>query len=255
VTLRRDPIPSPNYSTRGSTQVTHIVLHTAEGALTYESLGNYFANPDAEVSSHTGIDDTPGVIGEYVHRDGKAWTASNANPWSVQAELCGFAEWDIDEWMRHPVMLENAAYWVAEEAAAYGIPIDDIAATATNPSERGVCQHFDLGSAGGGHWDCGLSFPIDHVLDIARTGTPAPQPEPEPEDDDVANWTICAAYNDATQWVTDMVSVKRRIANEDDWNSTVWCLVASGAKVYYQDVGNPIQVPSVTLDAIPEVQP
>ena len=179
MTLHRDFIWSPNQSGRGGARVTHVVLHTAEGALSYQSLGNYFASPSADVSSHTGIDDTFNVVGEYVERGAKAWTASDANPWSVQAELCAFAAWSTEEWMDHPTMLENAAKWVAEEAAAFGLPLANIAANAQDPNARGVCQHNDLGAMGGGHWDCGPGFPIAHVLAMA-TGTHQPQPEPPP---------------------------------------------------------------------------
>lgn len=256
MSLLRDPIPSPNYSARGGARVTTIVIHTAQGALTYQSLGNFFASSSAGVSSHAGIDDTPGTIGVYVHRGDKAWTASNANPWSVQAELCAFAEWSTDEWFRHPVMLENCAAWIAEEAAAFGIPLVLLdPAGAQDPGVPGVCQHNDLGAMGGGHWDCGPGFPIDYVLDLARAGgvAPAPEPEPEPEDDDVANLTICAAHDSGIQYITDMSTFKRALASEDDWNTTVWCLVASGAHVYFQDVNNPIRVPPETLAAIPDV--
>jgi len=116
-------IPSPNYSSRGGATVTTIVLHTAEGATTYQSLGAFFANPASGVSSHVGIDDTPGTVGEYVPRTGKAWTAANANPWAVQAELCAFADWDTATWNTHPNMLANTAAWIAEEAAYFDIPI------------------------------------------------------------------------------------------------------------------------------------
>jgi hypothetical protein len=152
-----------------------IVLHTAEGARTYQSLGSFFANPSSGVSSHTGIDDTPGVIGEYV-RDHKAWTQGNANPYSVATELCAFAEWSPDEWARHPDMLANCAQWVAEEAAKYDIPIVRLSADqAQDGYSKGVCQHVDLGAAGGGHWDCGPGFPMDQVIAMAR-GDWAPTP-------------------------------------------------------------------------------
>jgi hypothetical protein len=183
MTLRRVSIPSPNYSSRGGAQVTTIVLHTAEGATTYQSLGSFFANPSSQVSSHTGIDDTPNTVGEYVPRSGKAWTAGNANPWSIQTELCAFAKWDSAEWQRHPNMLANCAAWIAEEAAYFGIPLVNLSASqAQNPAVKGVCQHNDLGSMGGGHWDCGPAFPIDQVLAMAAGGAaPTPEPEPEPE--------------------------------------------------------------------------
>ena len=128
MTLNRVAIPSPNYSSRGGTGVRLVVLHTAQGALSFTSLGSFFANPSSGVSSHAGIDDTPGTIGVYVKRGDKAWTQANANPYSVSAELCAFAEWDVAEWHRHPQMLVNCAAWIAEESAAFGIPIRALSA-------------------------------------------------------------------------------------------------------------------------------
>ena len=253
MTLWRDVIASPNYSSRGGARVTTIVVHTAQGALSYESLGNYFQSPGSGVSSHVGIDDTPGVVGEYVDRDWKAWTASNANPWSVQAELCAFAEWDGAEWDRHPVMLDNCARWIAEEAAAFGIPLVALdPAGAQDPNVAGVCQHADLGAMGGGHWDCGPAFPLARVLDIARGGT---EPEPEPEDDEMG-LTICRADTGDPQYITDLATFKTPIANPDAWASIVWCTIASGGKLYYNpDVNNPVIVPHEALDVIPTTRP
>jgi hypothetical protein len=195
VTLRRDAIPSPNYSVRNS-GVRLIVLHTAEGARTYQSLGNYFANPVAGVSSHAGIDDTPGVIGVYVKRADKAWTQANANPYSVSAELCAFANWDSAEWHRHPVMLENCAHWIQEEAAAFGIPIRKLTAPQAQSGQAGVCQHVDLGAAGGSHWDCGPSFPIDEV--IAMAGGILTEPMPTKKGKEM----ICATSTGNGYWTT-----------------------------------------------------
>lgn len=167
--LKRLPIPSPNYSSRGGAAVRLIVLHTAEGARSIEELGAYFASSASGVSSHVGIDDTPGTIAEYVKRSGKAWTQGDANPVAVSAELCAFAEWDRAEWERHPAMLENAARWIAEEAAYFSLPLVELSPAEAQASDRfGVCQHADLGSWGGGHWDCGGAFPITTVLEMAR---------------------------------------------------------------------------------------
>jgi hypothetical protein len=197
--LRRVAIPSPNYSSRGGAAVTTIVLHTAEGARTYQDLGAFFANPASGVSSHTGIDDTPNTVGEYVPRTGSSWTASAANKWSVQTELCAFAAWDIAEWNRHAPMLENCAAWIAEEAAALGIPILRLGpADAQDPGTAGVCQHNDLGAMGGGHWDCGPGFPMDRVLERANQlagGRPA-VPSPITGED-----MICTDPNTGGVWV------------------------------------------------------
>jgi len=161
-------MPSPNYSSRGGSAVRLIVLHTAEGARTIEELGSFFGSSSSGVSSHVGIDDKLGTIGEYVKRPDKAWTQGNANPVSVSVELCAFASWSRAQWDDHPNMLDNLARWIAEESAAFGIPITKLTAAQAQGSGRGVCQHNDLGSWGGGHWDCGGSFPIDAVLDDAR---------------------------------------------------------------------------------------
>jgi hypothetical protein len=167
--LQRKRIPSPFFSSRGSAKVRLIVLHTTEGARTYQDLGAFFQRN--RVSSHVGIDDTRGVIGEYVGRQFSAWTSASANPVAVQAELCAFARWSRAEWMKHPRMLENTAAWIAEESKALGIPITKLSSSQAQGSGRGVCQHNDLGAWGGGHWDCGPGFPMDLVLDMARGGS------------------------------------------------------------------------------------
>ena len=193
--LRRVAIPSPNYSSRGGSAVRLIVLHTAEGAANYRDLGSFFSNSASGVSSHVGIDnDTPNEIGEYVPRSGKAWTAANANPYSVQAELCAFAEWDNATWQAHPTMLANTAQWIAEEAAAFGIPIRKLTAGQAQGGTAGVCQHVDLGASGGGHWDCGPGFPIDQVIDMAANGGGTDDDMPLNSDD---KDFIVKAINDA----------------------------------------------------------
>ena len=180
--LKRVWIGSPNYSSRGGAGVRLIVVHTAEGARTIESLGSYFQG-NVQASSHTGADDKTNTIGEYVKRTNKAWTQGNFNPVADAIELCGFAAWDTAEWDRHPAMLDNCAQWIAEEAKHYGIPITKLNADQAQGSGRGVCGHNELGSAGGGHWDPGPSFPWNRVLDMARGDAPAPTPEPIGDDD------------------------------------------------------------------------
>lgn len=192
--LKRVWIPSPNYSTR-SASVRLIVLHTTEGARTYQDLGAYFSKSSVGVSSHVGIDDTLGTIGEYVKRDKKAWTQGNANSYSIAAEQCAFAKWTNAEWQKHPNMLANVAAWIAEEAAFYGIPIVALTtAQAQDGRSKGVCQHINLGAAGGGHVDCDYgtgNYPMAQVISMAKGQAPTPTPPtptPTPtyqEDDDM----------------------------------------------------------------------
>jgi N-acetyl-anhydromuramyl-L-alanine amidase AmpD len=174
--LNRVWIPSPNYSSRGGTKVRLVVVHTAEGSKTIESLGSFFANPSSGVSSHTGADDKVNTVAEYVRADQKAWTQANANPYSVAIELCAFASWDAAEWSRHINMLTNCAAWIAEECARFSIPIVGLSKSQAQGGASGVCGHDALGAAGGGHWDPGPSFPWGDVLAMAggQAGTVAP---------------------------------------------------------------------------------
>jgi hypothetical protein len=176
--LNRIWIPSPNYSGRDYNGVRLIVMHTAEGARTYQDLGHFFQNPANQVSSQVGIDDTRGTIGEYVTRGNKPWTQASYNPVAVAAELCGFASWSHDVWMNsHHNMLLNAADWTREECGKAGIPIDALGDAQAQGSGRGCCQHINLGSGGGGHVDCGPGFPWPYVLDLARGASPEAQPK------------------------------------------------------------------------------
>jgi hypothetical protein len=167
LSLNRIWIPSPNYSSRAGAGVRILVIHTAEGSRTIESLGNFFASPSSGVSSHAGADDKPNTVADFVTRDQKAWTQGDANPVAVSIELCAFAAWDSAEWDRHPNMLANCAAWIAAEAAAFDIPIVKLSASYAQGSGRGVCQHKDLGTWGGNHSDCGIHFPMDAVLAMA----------------------------------------------------------------------------------------
>lgn len=171
--LKRVHIPSPNYSSRGGASVRLIVLHTAEGARTIESLGNFFAQSSSQVSSHVGADDKKWTIGQYVDKANKAWTQAEFNPVAMSIELCAFAAWSTSEWHQHPNMLENCAAWIRETADYHNVPIVRLSPSQAQGSGRGVCQHVDLGSRGGGHHDCGSGFPMDEVLNMAKGGKPS----------------------------------------------------------------------------------
>ena len=198
--LNRVPYPSPNYSSRGGTAVRLVVVHTAEGSTSIESLGAFFANPNSGVSSHTGADDKVNTVGEYVPPGYKAWTQGNANPYSVAIELCAFAAWSPAEWDAHPNMLENCRLWIAEECARFGIPLRRLSAAEAQGGAAGVCGHNELGASGGGHWDPGPSFPWDRVLGGAVEKPQGPPPQP-PQGEDMAcmiidGWTHVYAFDE-----------------------------------------------------------
>lgn len=171
--LKRKWIASPCYHGRNVGGTRLIVMHTAEGATTIESLGNFFSNYNNQVSSHVGADDKLGTIGEYVTRGNAAWTQADYNNVAVAMELCGFASWSSNDWKnKHHNMLRNAADWIAEESKKLGIPITKLSASQAKGGARGVCQHRDLAPGGGNHSDCGNGFPMDYVISLARGGSP-----------------------------------------------------------------------------------
>jgi len=172
VTLNRIAYPSPNYSSRGGATVRLLVVHTAEGATSIASLGSWFANPDAQASSHAGADDQPNTVGIYVARPDKSWTQADFNPECCSIEACGFAGWGAAEWDAHPVMVDNVGLWLGEEAAAFGIPLRLLTAGEAQGGAAGVCDHAALGARGGGHWDVGSSFPWTRALEIAGGAAP-----------------------------------------------------------------------------------
>ena len=175
--LKRIWIPSPNYRPGRPARPRLLVLHTTEGAKTIESLGSFFQNPAADVSSHAGADDKPNVIGTYVRRGNQAWTQGDANGIALAMEMCAFARWPESEWAKHENLLENVARWLAEEAAFHDIPLVRLSPGQAQGSGRGVCQHVDLGALGGGHWDCGGGFPMGDVIQMARDGSVKPEPK------------------------------------------------------------------------------
>ena len=166
--LNRVSLPSPNHAGRGGAKVRLLVLHTTEGALSYQSLGSYFGASSVEVSSHVGVDNvSASTCGEYVARSEAAWAVAAFNDVSVSCEMCGFAAWQATDWAGQQVLLNNAAQWLAEESSFWGIPLVRLSAADAQGSGVGVCGHIDLGAAGGGHQDPGPNFPWDQVLTAA----------------------------------------------------------------------------------------
>jgi hypothetical protein len=58
------------------------------------------------------------------------------------------------------------------------------------------------------------------------------------------------------QYLTDMATFKTPIANPAARDAIVWCVVASGGKLYYNpDVNDPVVVPDEALDPLPTTRP
>lgn len=162
-------------SSRNGAPVLWIVAHTAEGARTARSLGAFFAQSSVQASSHVGIDATEVLA--YVAYSRAAWTLRSGNPWSENAELCGFARWTRAQWLSTGTVdgcvnprkiLDNFAAWAKSRCKARGIDPKHLTLTRIRSrTAKGVIDHDDYSKATGDgtHWDCGPNFPWDYVLD------------------------------------------------------------------------------------------
>lgn len=120
------------------------------------NLGGWFANPNAQVSSHVATDGD-GNSARYVADGDKAWHCGNFNSVSLGIEQVGFASqktWPAAQ-------LAETARWVAYWSDKYDIPL-------TRSTSNGVCTHKDLGQAGGGHIDPGSGYSVARVLELAK---------------------------------------------------------------------------------------
>jgi len=182
VAITRIQAPSPNSSSRGSSTPRIIVLHTSQGATTNQNLATWVCDPASQVSYHVSVDNTTaGVCYEYVTRGRASWSVASYNPVALNGCFCtpasGGATWTRDQWLAQDTALASMAQWVAEEAARAGIPLMALTPGQAQGTGRGVCQHSDLGAAGGGHTDCGPGFPMDVLISLAAGDTP-PAPVP-----------------------------------------------------------------------------
>jgi hypothetical protein len=151
-----------NQSSRRGLKPRIIVLHTTEGhnrpgLSDLQGLVSFFNNPSAQVSSHV-ANDAEGNDARIVPDEAKAFTQAAFNSISLSIEQIGFAS--QKEFPRE--QLENTARWIAHWSRKWNIPIK-------HSTSNGVCQHRDLGQAGGGHVDCGPNYPLDKVLAMARS--------------------------------------------------------------------------------------
>lgn len=149
------------------------VIHTAEGARTNGSLEAWFMRDDVQASSHAGGDDDGRL--EMVPYSRAAWTIRRANSISDNLELCGFASWSREEWLRHDGMLNVAAEWIAERCRARGNPIVKLTPAQVAAGQSGACGHVDWtmatrlqGNQDGTHTDPGPNFPWDIVMSRAN---------------------------------------------------------------------------------------
>lgn len=135
--------PSPNFSSRHGEKVHLIVCHRPVGS--YEGSIKFLCTEAAQASAHVITKPGGEEATQLVSWDDKAWACRAFNAFSDNLELSD-EMWVGDD----PAGLAVAARIVAFRCHVRGIP----ATWTRDPSHvPGVCRHYDLGLAGGGHTD------------------------------------------------------------------------------------------------------
>ena len=133
---------SPNESSRGRTKISLVVVHDTEGG--YDGAVSWFANSHSEVSAHIVLKEDGSQATQMVEYARKAWHAQDFNSCSIGLEMAGFAKKGYG-----PAEWAVAARIVAFLLHKNGLP----ARWAKGGGGKGFCRHYDLGRAGGGHYD------------------------------------------------------------------------------------------------------
>ena len=217
---------------------------------------------------HLGVDPRSGERHQYIDLDRCAYSLGNSDAedsFVIQVEVVGYAAqthtWPADwlDWLGREVArpVADAVGVPPVHLVFYGEDDGIVLASPSSPIRLTLGQWDDFAGhvghqhcPGDDHWDPGR-------LDVAAIITAGyDQPEPEPPDvEDTMALTICAAdRGDGTQYVTDLCTFKTPIADPEVWASIVWCTVAAGGRLYYQDVNNPVIVPAAALDGLPTVE-
>lgn len=158
------PCKSSRYGNAPRRIVLHItVSHNRPGLADLDAILNYFGQLSTQASSHI-VNDEEGHDGRSVPDEFSAWTQAAYNRDSLSVEQIQYADLESPEaWKRQASkQLDNTAAWIAHWSHLYNIPI-------VHSTSNGVCEHRELGAAGGGHSDVGPNYPLTYVLEKAQS--------------------------------------------------------------------------------------
>ena len=137
--------PSPNFSSRGDTTITMIVLHdtegSAQGALQWLSTPPS-KRPDKSWSSCHVLIDKAGTVWRLINDDKKAWHVRDYNAISLGVELEMLPADPPGTFP--PAQIESCVQWVAEKCKWYQIPLNRVVSHASlDPARRTDPRGFD----------------------------------------------------------------------------------------------------------------
>ncbi len=81
-------VASPNFSSRGTTAISAVAIHTTEGS--YAGAISWFQNTASQVSAHYTIRSSDGQVTQSVLESNKAWHIGNENPYTIGIEHEGY---------------------------------------------------------------------------------------------------------------------------------------------------------------------
>lgn len=111
-----NPAASCNYSSRNSTPVSAVTIHTVQG--TYAGCISWFQNCNAGVSAHYVVRSSDGQITQMVYESLKAWHVGSENPYTIGIEHDGYV--NNAAWYTNAMYVSSAAL-CADICADYSI--------------------------------------------------------------------------------------------------------------------------------------
>ena len=157
-----------NSGTRALSGITHIVIHSSEGA-TAAGGAQWFANPESAGSAHLILDDRECF--RTLDNEMIPWGAPGTNIDGFHIEHAGFAKWDRQKWMSHEQTLRRGAFKAALHAKKFNVPLRWLSADDLRHGKRGFVTHATVTSVfpnNQGHTDPGPGFPLDHYMDLVK---------------------------------------------------------------------------------------
>jgi len=180
-------VKSPSYQSRGNTKVDLFLLHTQEGPGNADSLAQFLAAPNNQVSYHYTISQDPRDIGvtvcDVVDTDYASWSCLSANNRSINLCFAGSSvNWSRDQWLQQSRALDVAAYIAVQDCKKYGIPLK-VLSPPYNSAPPGISDHKYVTEylGDGTHSDVGESFPWDvFTANIVKWSLALSQPSAAP---------------------------------------------------------------------------
>ena len=168
-------VPTKNF-TRGTPdrrKYDLIVVHDMEypeREAAAETVAQYFATTDRQVSAHYCID--ADSIVQCVKLADVAWCAPGANHNGIQLEHAGYARQSIADW-RDPystAMLDLSAELTAYLCGKFAIRRRQVSRSGLLDGQRGITTHNDVSKAflRSSHWDPGPNFPMSWFVERVR---------------------------------------------------------------------------------------